>query len=256
MEAMVLPVSGGGFPAQLGLIQALLDGGYSPPHLVLASSGGNVAAYVAAMAGWNVNAISRVSKSLTQDLFIRNWIPFPLHHLFGFFQGSLYRHGNGADSLLSTYSTQSSIQRTEIWTGCYNSLRKKAHFFCNRSADSTLLDHSYVDEDLMQCLPPTYLDGDMARISTVGMASASIPTIVPPVMIDGEPYVDGGLLYASPLTALQDALLEASDRQYGGRLHLTYVNSFDLQDTATAYCLRSALWSCSIALWGGAYSQV
>ena len=57
-------------------------------------------------------------------------------------------------------------------------------------------------------MPLTYLDGNIESISSVAVASAAIPVLVPEQKIFGARYVDGGTLFSSPLTALQDCLID------------------------------------------------
>ena len=72
MNILVLPVSGGGFVSQLAIIQHLCTIDYKP-DITLASSGGNVSAYISMAASWKWAAIERISRDLSQDLFVKPW---------------------------------------------------------------------------------------------------------------------------------------------------------------------------------------
>lgn len=215
-------MSGGAFPHQLGLIQLLAEEGYRP-DVTLASSGGNVAAYAASAADWRSEGIERVASGLGSCFFVRPWVPPPFPGvLVGYFEGSVYDSGRGACGFLREYFTPSTITRHEIWTGTYNRATGRAAFFCNRAREQCLLDLSSLDTSLLHCAPPVYLGGDIDLVAAVSHASASIPTLVPPQMIHGEPHIDGGTQWASPLKPLQEAVGAFHP------LHLTYVNCLDL----------------------------
>lgn len=223
MQVLCLPVSGGGFPVQLGIMRVLCQAGYRP-KVTLGASGGNVVAYVCSAADWYPSGIERIAAQLSSDVFFDSWVPQPvLGGLWGFFEGSLYRHGTGVRDLLATYFTDNTIGRDEIWTGTYNAVRRRACFFCNRPKDKVRLKINPIPRDLLQCMPFHYAD-ELEKVVKVCMASASIPSFVPAVAIDDELYSDGGLYYASPLSVIQDALTSEE------RLHLIYVNSFDLNE--------------------------
>lgn len=222
MDVLICHVSGCAFTYQLGLLRHLTDVGYRP-KLALGSSGGNAVNYIGAAAGWKSSGIERVAKTLSQDLFVSPWLSPPLLGATrGFFEGSLYNQGKGLSDLLSRYFTPSLVMEQEIWTGTYNRKRQKARLFCNRSRESSIINPSNINTDLLPCLPAVYMDGNLDYIGKVSIASASIPALVPPQIIDGEPYVDGGVHCASPLLLMQDALLAL------GKLHITYINSVDL----------------------------
>jgi len=228
MRATVLPVSGGSFAAQLGLLQLMLESGLEEPELVLAASGGGVAAYAALCGEWTSPGISRVAGSLHNSLFARRWLSSsPLSCAVGFFEGTFYREGEGLENVLRTYLNRESATRSEIWLSTCNIRRHKASLFCNLGPDeSQLKEIEYLDESLTQCLPPVYLGGNLSAIARAILASASIPTVVPPQIIEGEPHVDGGLYYASPLAPLQPVLAEQAGDE---PLHLLYVNGCDLE---------------------------
>jgi predicted acylesterase/phospholipase RssA len=227
MELLVLPVSGGGFVSQLAMLGLLGELGYRPT-LTLASSGGNVAAYVAMAGGWTRAGIRRVSAALTDALFARPWNPISsIAFIVGFFQGNARQYGTGVVQLLSNYFTPATIQQYEVWTGTYNKDQQRARLFCNRSKSTTLIDDSLINLELTQSMSPYYAEGDIQSIAQYSLGSASIPAVVPPQIIDGERYVDGGIATASPLALLRDPLtaLIGVDKRH---LHIIYVNSVDL----------------------------
>lgn len=227
MQLLILPVSGGGFVAQLAILQHLCEAKYVP-DLTLASSGGNVAAYIAAAAEWKWPGIERVARNITQDLFAKQWNSIPIISLIiGYFQGNVYKKGDGVADILLKYFTEKTIGKYEIWTGTYNKTRQKARLFCNRSKDKSIVDISCIDCNLTRSMDPIFANNDIELIAKASVASASIPAIVPSESIGGDCYVDGGVASASPLIIMQDAIINHVKTKKCN-LHLIYVNPNDL----------------------------
>ena len=84
-------------------------------------------------------------------------------------------------------------------------------------------------------MEPYFSSGNIESIANSTIASASIPTVVPPQIIDGEYYVDGGVGGAPPLTIMQESILHLSKKK---SLHLIYINSFDLDCQINEICLE------------------
>lgn len=227
MYVLVLPVSGGGFVSQLAILQHLCESQFIP-DLTLASSGGNVAAYVAAAAGWKWAAIERIARELTQSLFAQPWNSVSsLSMIIGYFKGDVYDKGSGVGDFISRHFDSTSITKHEIWTGTYNKYRQKARLFCNRSREDSIMDTTCIDHDLTQSMEPIFANGNIELISQSSIGSASIPGMVPPQKIFNEDYIDGGVAGASPLTIMQEAILKYI-RDKDDSLHIFYVNSVDL----------------------------
>lgn len=233
MYIITLPVSGGGFVSQLAIISHLCEIGIKP-DLTLASSGGNVAGYVAAAAEWKWPSILRISRELNQDLFAKPWSSISsIAFIMGYFKGEIYNRGNGVSDFLHKNFTPVSISNYEIWTGTYNKNRQKACLFCNR--DTSILDLSVIDHDLTQSMTPVFCNSNIDQIATVSIASASIPALVPPQFINDEPYVDGGVAGASPLTIMQEPILKYI-RDNDQDMHIIYINSVDLSSSDLSPC--------------------
>lgn len=227
MYVYAIPVSGGGFVSQLGILQHLGEAEYVP-DITLSSSGGNVAAYVGAAADWKWAGIERIAGELSQDLFITPWNSIvSISMIIGYFKGDVYNKGKGVANFLKRNFVDFTICKYEIWTGTYNSDRQKARLFCNRSRDHSILDVDTIDHDLTQSMAPVFAEGNVDLIGEAGIASASLPAIVPPQSILGENYVDGGVACASPLTIMQEPILKYA-REVQTALHIIYINSVDL----------------------------
>lgn len=227
MYILVLPVSGGGFATQLAIIQHLC-GIQFIPDITLASSGGNVAAYVSAASNWKWADIERIARDLSQDLFASPWNSVSsLSMIIGYFKGEVYNRGKGVHDFLTKYFTSETIAKYEIWTGTYNKNRQQARLFCNRSKDKSIMDVSCIDHDLTQSMTPVFTNGDIGLLADAGIASASIPAVVPAQKVLGEEYIDGGVAGASPLIIMQEPILKYT-RDNDVPLHIVYVNSVDL----------------------------
>lgn len=235
MRVLVLPVSGPGFVAQLAILQHLCEINFIP-DLTLASSGGNVAAYVVAAANWKWPGIQRISQSLTKELFVKPWSSIgTIAFAVGYFEGNKHNKGLGVKDFLSEYFTPETIVKYEIWTGTYNKTRQKARLFCNRKKENSILDTDCIDYDLTQSMEPVFSNGNIEIIGLCGMASASIPTVVPAQTIFDEQYEDGGVAGASPLTIMREPILKYT-REKNTSLHIIYVNSVDLSSPTKNPC--------------------
>lgn len=235
MYLLVLPVSGGGFVSQLAIVQHLCESQFVP-DVTLASSGGNVSAYIGAAANWKWAGIQRIAGEMNKEMFAQSWNPFAfISYIIGFFEGDVFSKGKGVDTFLGRYFTAQTIKEHEIWTGTYNRARQKACIFCNRSKDESILDVDCIDHDLTQSMHPVFANGDIKRIARAGLASASIPALVPAEIIDGEPHIDGGIAGASPLIIMQEPILKYVD-DHQSPLHIIYVNSVDLSSPNIPPC--------------------
>lgn len=226
MRFTVLPVSGGAFPSQLAELSLLgkKDG------ITLASSGGNVAAYICLAADYNPYTIERLLRQITSSMFLSNWWPYPLSTVFpsyipGYTRGSYYGSGIGAGPFFERNFTVKSIEEREIWTGTTCCDNSRSQLFCNRSKETSIIKSKYFRREEYNTMPLKYLDGNIKDISTIALASAAIPSLVPPVKFDKQELIDGGASYSSPLSPMVPIL-----RHYES-IHIDYVNSFDVEAT-------------------------
>jgi predicted acylesterase/phospholipase RssA len=150
--------------------------------------------------------------------------------IIGYFKGDIYNKGDGVHGFLSRYFTSTNIKKYEIWTGTYNKNRQQSRLFCNRDRKSSILDVSLIDHELTQTMEPIFADGNITLIGEAGIASASIPSLVPAQNIMGEDYIDGGVACASPLLVMQEPILKYT-KDHDCPLHIIYVNSIDLSST-------------------------
>lgn len=219
----VLPVSGGCFVSQLGLLceiyvakKYLKNGKFESykdyqPDICLCSSGGNVSAYVGMAADWSDKGIERISKKIKSEIFVRSWLPKELNFIpswFFSFNGSIYKQGYGAYSIFNAMFHEKTVNRVEIWTGTYDVKHEKAQFFCNLRRDEAYIQPNFFEEDeFLHCsMPLKYLNNDLNSISEVSVASASIPVLVEHQAFKGLEYLDGGIMYPSPIKAFSSEI--------------------------------------------------
>lgn len=228
MKIYVLPISGGGFISQIALLAEVYDATYDStydyyrsirmgsksaipgtPDLVLCSSGGNVAAYLAMVSGWSSSGIYQNIKSIKSGIFVQPWTPSFLPSGIMFYSTkSIYRNGVGMDQLFSSMYTPVSIKQTEIWSGTYNTSSQRGALFCNLDAKEAFVNDTLISNGtiLYDCDPFTYVNGDTAKISKIVHASAAIPFVTEGVYIDSARHLDGGVAYSSPLIPISEHL--------------------------------------------------
>lgn len=224
MNVLTLPGSGKQFLCQLVALQHLCEVNYEP-NLILGSSGGNLCSFIASAAQFKWQAVERIAKQLRSSFFAKPWHDFrPLSYSIGFFNGTAFTTGEGLPEFLATYFTKETINRYEIWTGTYNKDLQKFRLFCNKSKEESILKHCDMDYEVTQSMEPYFCNGNFELISKAGLASASIPGLVPAVKIDEYYYSDGVTAGASPLTLMQGVILKSTTNC----LHITYINAKDL----------------------------
>ena len=227
MYIFILPISGGRFVSQLAGLQYLCESNIKP-DITLASSGGNVAAFIASAANWKWAGIERIARDLTNDLFSLPWSNISIiSNIICWFQASKCNEGRNITGYLNKYFTKETIMNDEIWTGTYNKDQKRTCLFCNKK--TSILDVSHIDYDLAQSTLPIFAHGDINLIGKYSTASASIPSLVPPQKIIGSLYEDGGVSSSSPLTVMSEPILNYVTTNKTS-MHLIYINSINLSN--------------------------
>lgn len=240
----VMPISGGGFPVQLAEVSLLYDAykinnpmftgekDYTP-DLVYGASGGNVAAYVSMGGDWYYQGILRMVENINSKMFIKSWWPDDLDFMptwvLSIFTGTVFRAGYGPEQLLTqAFKNPYRIQSTEILTLTFNQTRYVPQLFSNRSSENSHIPElSTIDKELYDLPAIKYLNGDIDELSRVCMASAAIPIITQPQVIQDNRFDDGGLSAASPLSLLlEETVGVISDK----KLHLIYFASYDMDE--------------------------
>lgn len=199
MLIFVSPISGGSFPCQLALMTQF----DMIPDLCLGASGGNVAHYLWLACDRDVLKLIEILKMIKRDMFVKG------DKFTALLRGHFLK-GDGVTDLFKAIFTETTIQRSEVITLACDDTKIKPTLFSNKSKENSFFkDHlSIIDDILYQVDGIEYLDGDLDKISTISLASASIPGIAMPQEFENEYYVDGGVCYASALTPLAGYLRE------------------------------------------------
>ena len=225
LEVFALPVSGGAFPYQLQSIITCVQSKQAAseklgltktiewtPDINMGTSGGNVAIYIAMSGNYTIGGINRVVQMMNSRMFSRSWAPKGLNFLptwiFAIVEGSVYKPGYGPEQLLKSFSNSESIQLTETWTTAFNKTQERTGIFCNKSLKDSYISSVTYSPFTFKTLPLRYMNGDFNLISKVTTASASVPLLFEPVIIEDEEYVDGGVSYSSPITPLQEEIFK------------------------------------------------
>jgi predicted acylesterase/phospholipase RssA len=232
LSIFVLPSSGGSFPVQVGLLARFIEASETSfrPDVVLATSGGNVAAYMANSADWKRDRLVEYLKFVSAEMFLAPWSSFIPTWLFLLRQRSVFQPGFGMhnNSFSSIPNDSAAEAFPETWTGVTHVRSQQHRLFTNkRDAESTILfggSGGAVGSigipppsrpspvslfSFGKNIPPVFSAGDRMQICRSTLASASIPFIVQNVIIDGEEYCDGGALHASPVSQTSSEIYEA-----------------------------------------------
>ena len=222
MKIFVLPVSGGGFPIQISYLNKLSYHNQEG-DIYLTSSGGSVATYLALAGNFRNSAIIKVLSDMDNSKFVSSWTKGIPSIIQGYFKGSVYRRGEGADRIFKNYFNDERICNIEIWSGTVNRATGKARFFCNKKREDSLIKNKDF-RPFIKSMPLEYLNGDVVNCVKTCLASASIPGLVEEQIFEDEEHVDGGVFMASPLSAFQSNLENEEE------IHIYYLSSFDLEN--------------------------
>lgn len=245
LDILIAPISGGSFGNQLHA-GCILSGHNYDPDVVMGASGGAVAVTILAASDFKQRKILYNSSFCSSAMFIEKWVEFIPPWVIGFFQGSLYKHSGRHSNLFEQIMPSKILKEKEIWILTYNINKTKSSLFCSSSCDTTLMspetNKDYLIElaqDLLafekgdECFAyycnghksveineyiVTYLEGDVKMFGDAVLASASIPTVTPPVQFGSTYHADGGVYYASPLIPMQEDIMKNES------FHIVYVH--------------------------------
>lgn len=225
-EILVLPISGGSFHIQLFLMIKLIESKYKKPNMILGTSGGSFNSYLLAASNWEINKIKMILRYVNSDIYCKSWWIPPLDRVFSsyllsWFKGSIYNHNDKMKLLLNNVFNTHTIQEIEIWTLKVNYKNLKGCLSCNK--ETSILNLDDYNKDTKNIEDVKFNKGNVEDIIDDCIASGSIPTLVPAK--DG--YIDGGMLYASPISPLCEVINKSFDR-----FHIMYVNSCDMEDNS------------------------
>jgi hypothetical protein len=138
--------------------------------------------------------LSYILGEMTSDWYCKPRSSYSfVNTVMGLAAGSLFDRGNGAD-VIKEYSFDFSNQ-VEMWFGTHCKTTAKQQLFCTK----------HRDEALIHVKKAKYLNNNTDKIVEVVIASSAVPTIVPPILVDGQLLSDGGVGFASPLGPCMEA---------------------------------------------------
>lgn len=252
MRVLVAPVSGGTFPTQLNTIISIGD----RYDVAMASSGGNVATYIAMASSFTRCGSEDIARMLSSKLFISSWWPHPFSSVFpswslSYLHGTLYNHGIGAEGIFDQIFTSTTIGSLEVWTGTLNITKGRAEFFSNLTFEESCLQLNAFRGTSLNSVPLRYMNRNKKLIAQVSYASAAIPLIIPSVKVGNCHYADGGTAFSSPLTPLQDTIVPCSTyRCYwpSESVHIDYLSGYNLEADGRLISYRSFLENSEVTL--------
>jgi NTE family protein len=174
--AMVLSGGGNYGPLQAGAVQALFENNVRPDVLVGVSAGALNAAWIASHPDLQgVQQLQKLWSTYAPHIFEKM---NPVDVLF-----RLVRKKDGLLSHGRMYRVLSSLSETQGTFARFTSPR--LYMLAARLSDGQ---------------PKVFGDDPSDRLIDGMMASAAIPPILPPWLVDGVPYVDGGVICNLPIT--------------------------------------------------------
>lgn len=258
LEIYILPGSGGYFVNQMAMMIAVIRAtervkgpdSYRPPDIVMGTSGGNITAYSTHAGGWTEAGIRRVAGALVPDIFAVPWGNGVFFRVlpswaYGVFRGSLYNSNKqgGPEAFFQSVFSKHLCTDVEIWTGTVNQTEPpgggrgmyapktmyRTQLYCNRAEkEAQLKSGSAFNDARLASLPPVYLNGDVSALAQVSLASASIPTVVPPVEFRGDLLIDGGDAFSSPMSVLHERVRGKVGS--AGGLHMVRFAGYDSEN--------------------------
>lgn len=224
---LIAPISGINFINQLTSYLNLCDYDFRP-DICLCASGGALTTTIAIVSDFDATAFKRNVQEINSCEFVSSWVPecvdFIPSWIVGFFQGALYKHSITYPHKFRKFVVPPFLRDNELWVMAYSMDEKRAALFCSTSEEKAFLQRCHHGCSIIQSNLFTFLDGDVDTFADAVIASSSVPTIVPPKLIEGKYYADGGIVYASPFTPFRNQIEDLES------FHLIYVNGSDLDD--------------------------
>lgn len=198
--AYIFTISGSSFVKQLAALYkiSMFSNDQFFPSLMVGASGGNVVAYIGLAANFNRTKIVQYSSLLRTTHFVSNWIRGPLQRISRsvglILFGALYKPSVTIVAFLQRlFPKGQGISDVEIVTMSTSVDTGAPYLVSNKSSS-----------EFDGVIP---LSGNIDAIAKYGLASAAIPGIITPILIDGDRMMDGGIYSPSPFSPLKSQFL-------------------------------------------------
>ena len=216
----VAPVSGGGLSVQMAFTLLLCKAGIVP-DIAMGVSGGAVALNMSMLCDFDPDKLLNYLKTLCDKHVVKEWVQgnawFLPKSIIGLIRGSMFDHSEV--DLFGTLGVDCDLSGgCEIWTAAFNRTQSKPVLFTNRKEGESLLTYtpSYTTATMR------FLEGKYEDLRLATQASGAVPGVISEVVIDSEPYVDGGVVLTSCFPIFQGNLRELARTK---DIHIVYISA-------------------------------
>lgn len=199
---IVAPVSGHGMVEQVGIMIKLASYGYRP-RVGLGASGGSLSLGMMNMNDWNMEKMMNWMNCIPSfEIFRQNLFGMAA----GFFSPYIYDPGAGLEYIFKNVALSDNHRQFETIITAQNNTSGHLEIFSTVKQNDSILKKS----------GPLFLVGTMCKITYLGdieddqeyykkielvfRATSAVPIVFPPVNIDNNYYIDGGVSFSSPLS--------------------------------------------------------
>ena len=205
-RTIVLPVSGQAITAQLGMMLSLSFCGYKP-DLWLGASGG---AMVSSLFIRHNNEAKTVLAKLLNVQDVEILQKYPLGYLQSIMEPSIFLRGSGLIDLyhMMTDGNYQAFRDNELIINAYNTSVGQTELFTTAPRSKSILQSCTGPMQLLGVACNVGYLGDLPdaefeiKLREVLMATSAVPVVFDSVRVGDHRYVDGGLSFSSPLTAV------------------------------------------------------
>jgi predicted acylesterase/phospholipase RssA len=203
---VVLPVSGQALTSQLGIMLALSGKGYRP-SLSLGASGGAIVATQGINNNWQQSTWFSQLYNICDFELLRK---YPLGYLQALLEPSIFLRGHGLYNYLEiiTSGDLDAFRNNELIINAYNTTTGKTELFSTARRSCSILRDKMGPMELLGVAYNVQYLGDLEdcdyrdALRKTLLATSSVPIVFDPVCIGSSRYVDGGVSFSSPLTAV------------------------------------------------------
>jgi hypothetical protein len=251
MRVYVAPVSGGGFSVQLALLVQLCRAKIVP-DIALGVSGGSAALNIAMLCDFDADRILQHVSNLNHRHIVktqaqgRSLLPSWVN---GMLRGSMYEQSD-QDPFEDLVNAETDLSAgCELWIAAFNRIQNHSVLFTNKHEGKSILKRAtpYMNSRIR------YLGGDYQQLRLATKASSAVPGVMAEVIIDREPYADGGVVLTSCFPVFADNLRELATND---PLHITYIvptnMAYPSLESDSAGVLETAKWAVNLLTSGAA----